>query len=592
MIHKLWPICLLLLLVLLALQGSAVREPRADLVYVNPSDIHTLDPARMSWIQDFRVALNIWEGLTTWHPRTTAPVEAGARLPPEISDDGTLYRFTLRDDARWSNGEPVTAHDYVRGWRRCMEPGTAADYASLFTDHVEGAAEYVAWRQRAVAELTALASTGSVAAADKRFDEHVAEFETRFNFVGIVAKYERTLEVRLNNPCPYFLDLLALPAFVPCHASIERLRERHRDGPINSRGLVVYDSQWTKPDCRRSGYPGLVTNGPYRLSDWSFKRRARLTINPFHRAAATTPCRIVDMLVYDNLNAALMAYEAGYVDLLPELSVPYDHEIARLSLSGERPDFHQCAVPSTYFLNFNCADAVAAGRLNPFTDPRVRRAFCLALDKHRLVHRVRARGDRVAHSFVPPEGMDGYRPPRGLPFDSVEARRILAEAGFPGGRDLPTITLLGTQNDERVCQAIARMWQDALGAHVVLETKESKTFAADKDRRAYLVARGNWFADYADPTTFLDCLAADNGNNDCGYANAGYDELLRRAAQTSDRDARFELLAEAEAMVIERDCPILPIFHYTEPIALQPRIKGLYPNGRLWFPFRHAHVER
>ncbi|MGB2988253.1 MAG: ABC transporter substrate-binding protein, partial [Phycisphaerae bacterium] len=443
MIRNLSLLCAALFFGIISAYTLVSREPRADFTYVNPSGIHTLDPARMSWTQDFRVALNIWEGLTTWHPQTTEPIEGAALFPPDISSDGLTYTFTIRENACWSNGDPVSAQDFLRGWRRGMEPGTATDYTYLFTDHIAGATEYVRWRRRAVGALTTLdrlsdgwsinarqaraiarhpvferiragangrlvipGSEDDGAAWDRTahhlsnmsadwksfYDQvlqtHAAELDTRFDRVGVDAPDDRTLAVRLTRPCPYFLDLTAFPIFLPCHESIELLREHHRDAPITAEGLVVYDPQWTKPDYHRNNYPGLVTNGPYRLTEWTFKRRARLTVNAYHRAAETIGCRSVDMLVYENINAAIMAYEAGDVDFLPAMDVPYDHEIARLARSGERPDYHLCHVLATYFLNFNCVSETVGGHPNPFIDHRVRKAFSLAVDKETIVENV------------------------------------------------------------------------------------------------------------------------------------------------------------------------------------------------------------
>ncbi|MFQ5414347.1 MAG: ABC transporter substrate-binding protein [Phycisphaerae bacterium] len=449
-------------------------ERRADLRYLNPSGIHTLDPARMSWTQDLRVALNLWDGLTSYDPKTTVPVAGAARFPPDISPDRLTYTFEIRGDARWSNGDPVAAEDFIRGWRRVMEPGTGTDYVFLLTDYVAGAADYVRWRRAAVAVLAPLSRlrsgwgiTGDQAKAIARdpvwheiraavrtrgvrealeaalavataagaergawrrvadcisrldvpwarihedvFAAHVAELDARFARVGLEARKANpsgvaagatdrsdTLIVHLARPCPYFLDLTAFPTLAPCHASIERMRrrsypERYAGGaPITPEGLVVYDPQWTKPGARRgvSGfaarrlrsrdggeagdtngasdvvattYPGLITNGPYRLTAWTFKRRARLTVNPFHRLSADMTCRTVDMVVCENVSTALMAYEAGDLDFLPGIDVPYDHEIARLAASGARPDFHTCITVSTYFLSFNCVSDTVGG---------------------------------------------------------------------------------------------------------------------------------------------------------------------------------------------------------------------------------------
>jgi oligopeptide transport system substrate-binding protein len=427
---------------------------------------------------------------------------------------------------------------------------------------------------------------------DQVFGTHVARLDERFADVRIEAGDDRTFVVQLARPCPFFLDIIALPIFLPCHQSVELLRETCDGAPITAEGLVVYNPQWTKPDYHRNGYPGLITNGPYRLSDWTFKRRARLTVNPYHRAAGAITCRTVDMLVYENISAAIMAYEAGDVEFLPAMDVPYDHEIARLARTGERPDFHLCHVLATYFFNFNCLSKTVGDRPNPFLDRRVRRAFALSVDKRSLVENVLRRGDRVAASFVPPGAIPGYDPPSGLTADIGEARRLFVEAGYPDGTGMPVVELLYTPGDERICQAVARMWEEALGVSVELRSRESKTFAEDKANHRFMIARGNWYADYNDPTTFLDCLSTGNGNNDSGYANPQYDDLLARANQRRDPAKRAALLRRAEAILVEEDLPILPILHYVTPIAIKPHVRGLYPNARLWFPFRYVTLER
>jgi oligopeptide transport system substrate-binding protein len=636
---------LLVLGALLTWQFGGTRERPADFRYVNPSDIHTLDPARMSWTQDLRVALNIWEGLTAYDPRTLEPIGGAAGFPPQVSADGLTWTFVLRDDARWSNGESVTADDFIRGWRRCLEPGTGTDYAFLLTDHVDRAGEYVEWRREGIAFLTALAHlaegrpirvedaraihasrTGDrvllgrevaallddPAAADDaalaralaamRVDwrkvhaevltAHAGQMEARFARVGLSARDPRTLVVRLARPCPYLLDLTAFPVLSPIHVSIERLRERHEESGVTAEGLVVYDAQWTKPDYHARGYPGLITNGPYTLADWRFKRRARLVVNPCYRGAVSIAARTIDMIVIEDGNTALLAYEAGDVDFLPGVEVPYEHELVQRARSGDRPDFHLTPLLATYFLNFNCATETVDGAMNPFLDGRVRAAFALTIDRRAIVEQVLARGDVVATSLVPPGGIPGYRPPRGRAMDVPEARRLLSEAGFAGGAGLPPITLLHTPRDDLMCQALARMWRENLGARVVLRNQETKTFGEEKARHRFMVARGNWYADYADPTTFLDCLLTGNGNNDSGYSNPAYDALLAEAARETSPTHRAELLRGAERIIVEEDFPVVPILHYSTTIAIQPGVEGLYPNPRMLFPFRYVAPAR
>jgi oligopeptide transport system substrate-binding protein len=176
--------------------------------------------------------------------------------------------------------------------------------------------------------------------------------------------------------------------------------------------------------------------------------------------------------------------------------------------------------------------------------------------------------------------------------DAGEARRLLARAGYPGAVGLPPIELLYTPRDALICQAVARMWETHLGVVVVLRAKESKTFGEDKANHRFMIARGNWYADYNDPTTFLNCLAAGNGNNDSGYAGPAYDDLLERAERAESPARRAALLRDAERIIVEQDLPILPILHYAAPIAIKPYVSGLHPNPRLLFFFRDVIIER
>jgi len=547
-----------------------------------------------------------------------------AYFPPKVSPDGLVYEFTIRPDARWSNGDPVTAADFVRGWRRAVEPGTAGDYAALLIDNIAGLGEYYDWRNQAVSVLTSLSrmsAGGGDRAANHRQSllAHALECDNRFARTGIRAVSNSTLRVTLARSCPYFLDLCAFPTFMPIHESIERLRERFEDVPLTAQGLVVYDPQWTKPDYAAgakgntartrtvrakardslasetggSACRGLITNGPYRLAEWSFKRRLRLERNPYYRDHDRIACRTIDRLVYSDANTAVMAYEAGDVDFLPGMEVHYDHRLVQLSAAGDRPDFHNPAVLATHFYIFNCRDQEVLGRTNPFTDVRVRRAFCLAVDKKLLVEKVLARGEPVSDHLVPVGLIAGYESPPALTADPAEARRLLAEAGYPDGRGLPAIDLLYNTAgvDEKTCQVLVRMWRDVLGARVELRGKEPKTFAEDKVNRRYMVARAGWYGDYNDPTTFLDIFRSDNGNNDTGYVNRAYDDLLDQAGRVSSATERMALLARAETILVREACPLLPLYQHTNLMAIKPYVKGLYPNARLVFPFRYVTVD-
>jgi len=579
------------LLVTLILFGAGPAGDRADFSYVNQSGIGTLDPSAVTWKQDIRIALNVWEGLTAYDPAPAQPIAAAA-FAPTMSDDGLTYSFDIRPDARWSNGDPLTAGDFVRGWRRSLEPGTSSDYAYFLTDFVDGAAEYYAWRNEAVSRLNSLDRGSSE--WRRSYDEHVNQLDERFSRVGIQAVTERRLRVRLSRPCPFFLDLCAFPTLLPIHRSIERLRVRYEQSPLTAEGLVVYDPQWTKPDYHVNDYPGLISNGPYRITDWNFKRRVRLAVNPFYREADTIACRTVDMLVYPDLNTAIMAYEAGDLDFLTETNVPYDHELARLAMTGQRRDFYNVPVFGTFYFLFNCQDVTFAGRRNPFVDARVRKAFTQAIDRRLVAEKVVARGERPADTLVPVDSIADYPRVNGLTYQPDEARRLLAEAGYPGGRGMPVIDILyntGFQHG-KICDALAEMWRAQLGVTVVPRGKEVKSFAEDRKQGRFMIARGGWYGDYADPTTFLDIFVHGNGNNDAGHNDRRFDQWLVEAAGQQDPVSRMNILARAERRLLCDNAPLLPLFQYTQLLAIKPYVSGLYPNSRLVFPFRFISVNR
>ncbi len=578
-----------LIVMLLVARGARDEHERATLVYVNSSGINTLDPAAMTWNQDLRVARNIWEGLTR-HDPATLEVVAGAADWPVVSADGLTYTFRIRAGSRWSNGDKVTAHDFVRGWRRAIEPGTAADYAQLLTDRVAGAKDYYAWRNDAVGVLSGLAVGGASWRA--AFEEHVAERETRFASVGFRAVDEETFEVRLIRPCSYFLELCAFPTLGPVHERIEDLRIEMDGTGLTAEGLVAFDPQWTKPDYRANGYAGLVTNGAYRITDWQFRRRLRMERNPHYRAVDSVVCRSIEMAVYRDLNAAIMAYEAGDVEFLPEMAVPYDHELARLSATGARPDIHCPPVFGTYYYLFNSHDAEVGGRANPFVDARVRRAFVMAIDRTLLVRKVVDRGEKPIGQLIPPGVIEGYVSPGGLPFDPDKARQLLGEAGYPNGAGMEPIDLLyNTGFDHgKVSQALAEMWRRELGVTVVPRGKEVKTFVDDRQTRRFMIARAGWYGDYADPTTYLDVFATGNGNNDAGFSNVTFDGLLKRSDGITDAGARLALLSEAERLLVEDEAGVLPLYQYTQLLAIKPGLQGLHPNPRLLFLFDQVTV--
>ena len=617
-----------ILLIMIFLGVVALQEnplPKADFTYAVLDSIETLDPAQMSWHDENQLAMALWEGLVTYHPKTLAPVEGVAYIPPRISADGRVYTFKLRKDARWSNDDPVTAADFIRGWRRAIEPGIAKDYKFLLLDNIQGAMEYYDWRNEAVRILTHLRdlryqrkSISEVLSEDPNFLEilnvpspqnepanwskiairfrqnHLAQMEAKFAQVGIRALDNHHLKVTLIRPVAYMLDLFGWVTFMPVHESVEILRVR--DDPIvTDLTLWAYDPQWTKPDYHRQSYPGLISNGPFYLDDWKFKRYMLLRRNPNYWDKKNVPSETIMVRIITEKSTAWLSYERREIDWMDFLStLDFTPTLIEQADQGLRNDIHAGQSFANYFYNFNCKDKIVDGAANPFIDARVRMAFARAVDKEAIVSKVRKLGNPSAYHIVPPAGVIGYKCPEGPRYDPQQARRLLAEAGYPEGKGLGAVEILYNtgQDHETPAQAIAEMWRKNLGVEVTIRGKEVKTFAEDKKNQRFLIARAGWFGDYMDPTTFLDLMRKDNGNNDSGFYHPDYEALMGKAADTLDPHKRMKILAQAENLLLQEQMPILPLYYYVNVHAFRPNVKGLYTNARDTHPLKYIYVER
>lgn len=614
----------LLLLLLLAIGGFSLyrrRLPDADFTYALEGSIKTLDPARVSWLTDIRMALGLWEGLYSYDPHTVQPIAGVAYFPPQISADGLTYTFELRREARWSNGDPVTATDFVYAWRRAIEPGAAGDYAFLITDNIAGAESYYDWRNEAVKVLTILrdlSQAKAVSLSDREFikslylpgsernrpdwaeiarqfrREHLEQMEAQFQQVGIELLDDYHLRIRLVRPTTYFSELLAFSTFLPLHRSLEKLRICN-DKAGTDLTLWVYDPQWVKPSYRCNGYPGLITNGPYVLKDWQFKRYLILQKNESYWDCANVKSNTILAQVFDEVSTAFLAYERGQLDWIDTLAgLDFTPALVEQARTGERNDIHIAPALGTYFYNFNCREKLPDGRINPFADMRLRQAFNLAVDKNALVEKVIKVGYLPARNFIPPGLIKGYQCEPGPDFDPARACELLIEAGYPDGVGLPTIEIMYNtgHNHEIAAQAVAQMWQDNLGVKVAPDPRETKAFVEQKQNHRFMIARASWFGDYYDPVTFLETLMTDNGNNDSAFSDAEFDRLLHAARKTLDRQERLAILARAEHMVIQDKLPILPLYYYVTIMAYRPEVKGIYPNARQMHPLKYIYTTR
>lgn len=608
MLRLLLPVFLLLALV----AGSVLSDrplPRADFVFINRGDVNTLDPQRMSWMQDLRVARLVFEGLVQNDVLSNdfgiVPAVAESW---EISEDGLTYTFRLRENARWTNGQPVTAEDFHTSWRRAMLPDLASDYVGMFM-LIRGAQSFYDWRERALTEFGEREFDSPRAradAADELWEQTKARFE---EMVALSTPDPRTLVIELQRPIPYFLDLCAFAVFYPVYGPL--VEQFERPDPVTAR--LMRRPGWTKPGV-------LISNGPFELTRWRFKRDMRLEANPYWWNRESLAIESIDIPSVNDPNATVLAFQTGSADWLSDVTAPYrgdlladkmafyrEHAelVAQLQAQGldpyeidrrlpEDPRKHIKATPAfgVYFYNFNCKPLLPDGRPNPFHDARVRRAFAMCVDKRAIVDEVRRLGEAVADTLIPPGSIGGYTGPDGLKnigdarneeerrSIAAEARALLAEADFPPGF---VVELLFNSDGghDLIAQAIAKNWQEFLGVQTSLSQKEIKIFREDLKNHQYMTTRAGWYGDYGDPTTFLNINHSADGNNDRAYSNPAYDALLADAATELDAQRRMVILAEAERILVEEDLPLIPIFIYNNVVMFDSaKVTGLTPHPR------------
>jgi oligopeptide transport system substrate-binding protein len=532
---------------------------RADFTFVNRGDNKTLDLNSMSWMQDIRLAYALWEGLYTLDPQTLQPIP-GCAYPIDLDDSRTVYTFHIRPEARWTNGDPVTSGDFLFAWRRMLEqPG---DYTYLLYK-IKGAKEYA----------------DSFAEWANAVRQRTAKLEPDFGIVGVNALDGKTLRVTLQQPVPYFPAVCAFPPLFPQHEPSMR-----KFGNVDEKlgRIMSYRQDFTRP-------PNLVTNGPYEMTEWTFKRRVRMTASKYYWDRAHVKSQTIDQVNIEDGLGAFRAYESGTVDWLAEV----DSDLAPELKAQGRSDLHVFPAFGTYFYSINCKPALPDGRPNPFHDVRVRQAFTMAIDKRPIVENVTRMHEPIATTYVPPGVFPDYPSPKGLGYDVAGARRLLAEAGYPNGQGFPRITILFNNEFEhgKIAQVVRRQWLTNLNVETDLEGVEIKIFGARLHDKEYAVARASWYGDYQDPTTFTDKYLSYSDNNDAGWVNQKYDDLCDLAAKEPDPKARMRLLAEAEGILCQ-EAPIIPMYYYLSRYMLRSNVHGVPLDPRNMVMMQAVEVTR
>ncbi|MFB6263238.1 MAG: peptide ABC transporter substrate-binding protein [Bradymonadaceae bacterium] len=490
--------------------------------YALADDPETFDTAQMSGATGGRIAFNIFEGLLM-PARTTEGAEStedlvrpGVAKSWEVSEDGTTYTFHLRKDAKWSNGKPVTAEDFIFAWKRVLTPGFPADYAQLL---------YVI----------------------KNAEKYNAGKIDDFSEVGVEAPDSRTLRVHLKHPTPYFLELVAFYTFFP---QPKELVKKHGD-------------DWTRPQ-------HIVSNGAYEMKVYQSQKQIVLEKSDSYWDAENVSIDRAELKIIEDKNAVVNAYKAGNLDWTGT-NLP----IAQITSLLTHPDYVREPMLGVYYYRINVSDESSL-----LSNPKVRRALSLAINRKSIVGKTLNGLFEVSDAFVPSnlsgytstaETKFDVEKARKL---LKEAGYPKGE-GFPK----TSLLYNSSKNHKLVAQTIQDMWKSNLGISVELQNKDWKSYLQDVDALRYEIARAGWIGDYNDPMTFLGMWTTGNGNNDTGWSNDKYDKLIAQARKTSDRKKREKILQRAEELLLKKG-PVFPIYDYSNNMLLSNEVKGFKPHNR------------
>ncbi|ANZ87187.1 oligopeptide ABC transporter substrate-binding protein OppA [Citrobacter freundii] len=499
---------------------------KQTLVRNNGSEVQSLDPHKIEGVPESNINRDLFEGLLI--------SDVDGKPSPGVAEkwenkDFKVWTFHLRKDAKWSDGTPVTAQDFVYSWQRLANPNTASPYASyLQYGHIVNIDDIIAGKK----PITDL---------------------------GVKALDDHTFEVTLSEPVPYFYKLLV-------HSSVS---------PVPRAAVEKFGEKWTQP-------ANIITNGAYKLKDWVVNERIVLERNTNYWDNAKTVINQVTYLPISSEVTDVNRYRSGEIDMT------YNNMPIELfqKLKKEIPnEVHVDPYLCTYYYEINNQKA-------PFNDVRVRTALKLALDRDIIVNKVKNQGDLPAYSFTPPY-TDGAKlvEPEWFKWSqekrNEEAKKLLAEAGYTAEKPL-TFDLLYNTSDlhKKLAIAAASIWKKNLGANVRLENQEWKTFLDTRHQGNYDVSRAGWCADYNEPTSFLNMVLSDSSNNTVHYKSPAFDKLIADTLKVTDEAQRSELYSKAEQQ-LDKDSAIVPVYYYVNARLVKPWVGGYSGKD----PMDNIHVK-
>ena len=487
--------------------------------YGNGTEPQGLDPHVVSGIPENHIVRALFEGLAVKNPYTLES-EPGVAQSWDISADGLTVTFHINPEARWSNGDRLTAQDYVWSWQRALSPAMGNQYGYMLYP-VKNAEAF---------------ATGKL---------------EDFSQVGVKALDDLTLQVSLNAPTPYFIQLMDhYSTFAVHRATIEKF------GKASDRF-----TPWTRVE-------NMVSNGAFRLTEWKLNRRITIAKSDTYWDRDKVKLNGVVFYPTENISSEERMFRVGQLHYTQ--TIPLD-KIPAYRAQQDSP-YVNAPYLGTYYYLLNTTKP-------PLDDVRVRQALSLAIDRERLIDTVLHNAYFPAYGITPPDTL-GYQPPKLFSHDAEKARALLAQAGYPDGKGWPGLELTynTSESHRKIAVALQQMWKEALNIPVTLTNQEWKVYLDSVDQMNFQMARRGWIGDYVDPNNFLDLFLCGGGNNNTGYCDARYDDMIvNLAPRASSREARYAIFHEAESLLMQQ-MPFIPIYTYTSSHLIHPSVRGMPSN--------------
>lgn len=494
-------------------EGTKLAE-KQEVIRGNGAEPATLDPQKNEGVPESNILRDLFEGLAT--------TDENGKIRPAVAEswenkDNKVFTFKLRKDAKWSNGDPLTANDFVYGFQRVVDPKTASPYASFM-------------------ELAHITNAAAITKGEKPVTD-----------LGVKALDDHTLEVTLDTPVPYFLIMTAHTTMYPAHKGV----------------IEKFGDKWTAPE-------NFVGNGAYKIANWVVNEKLELVRNENYWDNANTVINKVTYLPIESQVTDMNRFLAGETTMTYEMPNEHFKRLQKEQPASVKVTPYLCA----YYYEFNT-------KKPPFDNVKVRQALSYAINREVIADSVVSKGEKPAYIFTHqntagfkpefPEYSKLTQAER-----DAKAKELLTEAGFGADKPLSFTLLYNTSdNHKKIALAVSSMWKKALGVEVKLENQEWKTFLDTRRNSNYDVSRAGWCGDYNEASTFLTLLKSDNPTNYGKYVSAEYDQLLADAIKAPTDDDRNAIYNKAEA-VLTKDVPIAPTYHYVNARLVKPNLGG-YP---------------